>query len=408
VIATFLRALMLLFERAVLVGREQEARMLLAVTLSCLLVVDGQTSRWQHWMKKRAPSSWSSNNELGGSSSTKDNSIQGMATPGDNWLGDEDGDDRTDSMNQLGESVDMHDITSSSRQHLRQKQKHQHHKKHHHRNPNHKNKGTLLCQDHDYSDLECSMIKGGGCCTYDEGQCFSAVGNDICYDFTEKPSTSPTSAPTTPTRAPTLSPTDATCGYLMHKAYDWCSDLTGGGSECVNGCWKKIEKKVDSDEYLPPRDDENYARLFADSKHPHECRIYVERHINKNICWPKDCAPVMKYFCGKFIHQVLPGKETASGDQVYVEACDVCVNHYIYASHPIHGWQCWFEHSNRGGGHEFCSARGQEYRGDLLEGGHTALNPKVRIVKQHGTEINKSEMDKIAQFKNVNSFLKPI
>jgi hypothetical protein len=100
--------------------------------------------------------------------------------------------------------------------------------------------------------------------------------------------------------------------------------------------------------------------------------------------------------------------ETATGSKVYVEACDICVNHYIYASRPIHGWQCWFEHSTRGGGHEFCNAHGQAYRGDLLEGGHETLNPDIKIVKQHGTEIPQQEMDKIAKFKNVNSFLKPI
>ena len=206
---------------------------------------------------------------------------------------------------------------------------------------------------------------------------------------TAKPTNSPTPWPTfpptlQPTHPPTVAPThSAECKVLAKTAKTMCASMAGHGIECVHRCEKKIEKWAARNTFGAVR----------------KCPTEWRKSVRREICWPSDCHATMEYYCGAFKDKVVRGLNAQSGDYVHVSACDICVNHYVYADPPILRFGCWHTHSSHGySSHRFCpldSADGW-YQYGSKSGKPLKLNHRPML--QHGNEVKKTNIPKFLAY----------
>jgi hypothetical protein len=141
--------------------------------------------------------------------------------------------------------------------------------------------GTRVCEGHDYGNVTCA---NKGCCSYDydSGICLSAVGGEFCT--TPAPTGAPTIAPTTssPTSTPTNAPTlhvDKFCLPLMSAVEAQCPSV-GLGYKCVASCEAKFLTR-------------HHHHKKSHNFHLRKCHDQVQHRIRTDVCWPKDCSPVI-------------------------------------------------------------------------------------------------------------------
>lgn len=137
-----------------------------------------------------------------------------------------------------------------------------------------------------------------------------------------------------------------------------CAGLYGHAYECVQKCEALILKR----KRLPGP--ELQQLLQCPVKWRYDCaedgvrvdlRYFCRRVVRSNICWPDDCNPVMRYFCGEFVGMAVKGWDIRYGPTVrdhsllllkvkfggvsvqhpaYFDLCAVCVEHYVFIRTP--------------------------------------------------------------------------